>query len=65
VLIGPLNLCVCVNEERGDGEGVDSPALSDALRYINLTELAQGWLRCVDRCTLACEIEDAGLRDWC
>jgi hypothetical protein len=27
----------CVNEKRGDGEGIDSYAPSDTLGYINLT----------------------------
>ncbi len=35
-------LCACVSEERGDGEGAGSQALSDTCRYINLTELALG-----------------------
>jgi hypothetical protein len=33
VFRGPMNLCVCVREERGDGEGVGSSA------YINLGEV--------------------------
>ena len=36
VLCGPMNLCTCVNEDRGDGEGTGSPVISDTLRYINL-----------------------------
>ena len=32
-----MHLRVCVSEERGDGEGAGSSALSDTLRYINLS----------------------------
>ena len=42
---GPMRLCACVSEERGDGEGAGSqalPVLSDTLRYINLAEVAIG-----------------------
>jgi len=39
-LRGPMHLCACVREERGDGEGAASQALSDTLRYINLVGLA-------------------------
>ena len=39
-LRGPMHLCACVREERGDGEGAGSQALSDTLRYINLAGLA-------------------------
>ena len=38
VLCGPMHLRACVIEEPGDGEGADSQALSDALRYINLVD---------------------------
>jgi hypothetical protein len=41
-LRGPMNLCVCVGEERGDGEGADSQELSDTLRYIHLSGLTIG-----------------------
>ena len=37
VLCGPMYLCVCVSEKRGDGEGTGSQVSSDTLRYINLT----------------------------
>ena len=37
-----MHLCGCVNEERGDGEGVGSEVLSDTLRYINLAGLVIG-----------------------
>ncbi len=36
MLCGPMHLRACVREERGDGEGEGSQALSDTLRYINL-----------------------------
>ncbi len=36
VLCGPIHLCVCVSEKRGDGEGVGSYTHSDTLGYINL-----------------------------
>ena len=39
---GPMHLCACVSEERGDGEGAGAQALSDTLRYINLAGLATG-----------------------
>ena len=39
---GPMHLCACVSEERGDGEGAGSQALSDTLRYINLAGLTTG-----------------------
>ena len=41
-LCGPMHLCVCVSEEGGDGEGVDSEVsslLSYTLRYVSLPEL--------------------------
>jgi hypothetical protein len=41
-LRGPMHLCVCVREERGDVEGAGSQALSDTLRFINLAGLALG-----------------------
>ena len=53
-LCGPKDLCPCVGEDRGDGEGVVSEVTSNTLRYINLTEVVLGltdWLRCVDRYT--------------
>ncbi len=37
-----MKLRGCVSEERGDGEGEGSEALSDTLRYINLAGLATG-----------------------
>jgi hypothetical protein len=37
-----MHLCACVSEERGNGEGAGSQALSDTLRYINLAGLATG-----------------------
>ena len=46
---GPMHLCACVREERGDGESAGSQALSDTFRCINLAELALGLV--VDRCT--------------
>ncbi len=36
VLSGPMNLCTCVSEMHGDGEGADSYTTSDTLGYINL-----------------------------
>jgi hypothetical protein len=33
VFRGPMHLDVCVSEERGDGEGTGSKALSDTPRY--------------------------------
>ncbi len=44
VLCGPMHVCECVSEERGDWEGADSQALSDifTFRYINLTGLIIG-----------------------
>ena len=39
---GPMHLRACVSEERGDGEGAGSQALSDTLRYINFAGLAIG-----------------------
>jgi hypothetical protein len=36
VLCGPMYLCVCVSEKRGDGEEVGSYTPSDTLGYINL-----------------------------
>ena len=36
VLCGPMHLCVCVSEKRGDGEDVGSYTPSDTLGYINL-----------------------------
>ena len=41
-LRGPMHLCACESEERGDGEGAGSQALSGTLRYINLAGLAIG-----------------------
>ena len=41
-LRGPMHLCACMSEERGDGEDAGSQALSDTLRYINLAGLAIG-----------------------
>ena len=38
-LRGPMHRCACVSEERGDGEGAGSQALSDTLRYIKLAGL--------------------------
>ena len=33
-----MDLCVCVSEDRGDGEGEGSEGLSHPLGYINLGE---------------------------
>ena len=49
-LCGPIYLCTCVSQERGDGEGTDSKVLFDTLRYINLTEVDLGMV-VVDRYT--------------
>ncbi len=35
-LCGPVHLCACFSEERGDREGAVSQVLSETLRYINL-----------------------------
>jgi hypothetical protein len=35
-----MDLCPCVSEEGGDGEGVYSPELSDTLRYMNAGTLS-------------------------
>jgi hypothetical protein len=40
-----MDLCACVNEECGDGEGVDSQVFSNTLRYINLAEVALGLVK--------------------
>ncbi len=40
----PVDLCACVIEERGNGEGSGSQAISlmsDTLRYINLANVAR------------------------
>ncbi len=36
--LGVMRLCACVSEERGDGEGADSQALSDTLIGTNVGE---------------------------
>jgi hypothetical protein len=37
-----MHLHACVSEQRGDGEGAGSQALSDTRRYINFAGLARG-----------------------
>ena len=49
VTITVMYLCTCVREERGDGESVDSEALSllsYTLRYVRLTGLGRHGEKC-------------------
>ena len=36
VLCGPMHLCTCVREERGDGQGVVSHVITDILISTNV-----------------------------
>ncbi len=40
-LRGPMHLCVCVYEERGGGEGVGSPAATEATSSVTGTEATE------------------------
>jgi len=40
-LRGPMHLCACVSEERGDGESAGSPAATEATSSVTGTEATE------------------------